>query len=156
MRADEFKKQLRDILFSFKYKGITDRRIPESWLVMKKGWHIFACVPFSEVESNDYRNKSVKSVLRKVFHALPVAMEKAAFILYYGSRTGWDNCSEKFKADKTAMRPIIVQAVQFFDTETGENVIERSSWGPMTFGFWGSTIDCIEQIGDTIKRNVAQ
>ena len=151
MTPENFKKELIDQLIPSKYKKIVTKGIPESWLVLKKGSYVFACLPFSEIEPDDFGNSHVKSKLRKSLHAFPVIFEKGAFILYYGDKSSWSDSYQKFKVDKIALRPIIVQAVHFFDVNTGENINSRTSWGPVKFGFCGPTIDNIESLGNSIK-----
>jgi len=154
MNPKDFKKELMIQLMPSKYKSVLEKGVPASWLVLKKGAYAFACVPFSEVPADDYRNGYVKSILKKALKAFPVILEKGVFILYYGPGNNWENISSDFKVDKTGLRPVIVQAVHFFDPETGENVNSRTSWGPVKFGFCGPTIEKIEAFGNALKEKV--
>lgn len=151
MTPEDFKNELIEQLVPFKYKAIVTKGVPESWLVLKKGSYALACVPYAEIPPDDYGNIRVKGILRKTLCALPIIMEKGVFLLYYGDAQHWRLNYQQFKVDKTALRPIIVQAVHFFDINTGENANTRTSWGPIKFGFCGSTIERIEQIGKKIK-----
>jgi hypothetical protein len=152
MTPEDFRNELVEQLVPFKYRHVITKGVPESWLVLKKGSYALACIPYAEIPADDYRNIHAKSVLRKALRAFPILMEKGVFLLYYGDATSWNVHCENFKVDKTAMRPIIVQAVHFFDIDTGENTCTRTSWGPIKFGFCGPTIERIKEIGNKIKR----
>ena len=152
MTPEEFRNELIEQLIPFKYKSVVTNGIPKSWLVMKKGSYAVACIPYSELEIDDYKNEYAKRILRKALHAFPIIMEKGVFILYHGEYENWAADYKNFKVDKTALRPVIVQAVHFFDIRTGENANTRTSWGPIKFGFCGPTIERIEEIGNRIKH----
>ena len=152
MTPGDFRNELIKELIPFKYRCIVEKGVPKSWLVMKKGSYALACIPYSEIEADDYTNMHAKSILRKALHAFPVLMEKGVFILYLGDHENWAANYENFRVDKTALRPIIVQAVHFFDPNTGENANKRTSWGPIKFGFCGPTIEKIEEIGNRIRQ----
>jgi len=152
MTPEDFRNELIKQLIPFKYKSVVTKGVPESWLVLKKGSYALACIPYSEIEADDHRNIRAKRILQKALHAFPIFMEKGVFILYYGEHEDWGVNYENFKVDKTAMRPIIVQAVHFFDIDTGENTRTRTSWGPVKFGFCGPTIERIEEIGNKIRK----
>ena len=151
MTPEDFRNELIEQLIPFKYKSILTKGIPESWLVLKKGSYALACIPYAEISADDYTNMHAKKILRTALRAFPIFMEKGVFLLYYGDAKSWNGYCEHFKVDKTAMRPIIVQAVHFFDTESGENTCTRTSWGPIKFGFCGPTIERIKEIGNRIK-----
>ena len=151
MTPEDFKNELIGQLVPFKYKSLVTKSVPKSWLVLKKGSYALACIPYSDIEPDDYNNIYAKRVLRKTLHAFPIFMEKGVFILYHGELANWGVNYEKFTVDKTALRPIIVQAVHFFDINTGDNTNTRTSWGPVKFGFCGPTLKKIEEIGDKIK-----
>lgn len=150
MTPEEFRDELTEQLVPFKYKQIVQRDVPESWLVLKKGSYALACIPYIEIPPDDYRNTHAKGVLRKALHAFPIFMEKGVLLLYHGDAQSWRVHCENFRVDKTGMRPIIVQAVCFFDITTGENTNTRTSWGPVKFGFCGPTIERIQEIGNKI------
>ena len=152
MTLEEFRNELIEQLIPFKYKKIVQKGIPESWLVLKKGSYALACIPYVEIPADDYGNTHAKGILRKALHAFPIFMEKGVFLLYHGDAPSWRVHCENFRVDKTAMRPIIVQAVHFFDINTGENTNTRTSWGPVKFGFCGPTIERIREIGNKIRK----
>ncbi len=155
MTPEEFRSELIEQLIPFKYKSVVTNGIPKSWLVMKKSCYALACIPYSELEVDDYKNEYAKRILRKALHAFPIIMEKGVFILYHGEYENWATNYKDFKVDKIGRRPVIVQAVHFFDIRTGENANTRTSWGPIEFGFCGPTIERIKEIGNRIrhKRN---
>jgi len=152
MTPEDFKNELIEQLVPFKYRHVVTKGVPESWLVLKKGSYALACIPYAEVPADDYANIRARRILRKALHAFPIFMEKGVFLLYYGDAKSWNVHCENFKVDKTAMRPIIVQSVLFFDINTGENTNTRTSWGPLKFGFCGPTIKRIEEIGNKIRK----
>jgi hypothetical protein len=65
MTPQDFKKELTEQLVPFKYKCVVTKRVPESWLVLKKGSYALACIPYCEIEATDYNNSHAKRVLRK-------------------------------------------------------------------------------------------
>ena len=66
MTPPDFKKELIDQLIPSKYKKTVTNGIPGSRLVLKKGSYVFACIPFSEIEPNDFRNSYVIKNCEKV------------------------------------------------------------------------------------------
>lgn len=156
MTPDELKKELIDQLIPVKYKKVVTNGFPESWLVLTKGLYVFAFLPFSEIPSDDFGNSHVKKILRKALHAYPILFNRGLFILYFGSSESWSKVYNKFNVDKTGFHSVIVQAVHFFDIDTGQNINTRTSWGPIKFGFCRPTIEKIESIGNKIKQNLTK
>lgn len=60
--------------------------------------------------------------------------------------------SKNLKVDKTALRPIILQNINFIDPACGESFNIRTSWGSLKFGFSGKVIEAIEFIGEQIRE----
>lgn len=136
--------QLTDLLLPSEYKIKITKNVPEEWLLLKKGAYLFAAVPFSEIPEGDFGSKYVKTKIRSITKAFPIFAEKGLFLLYYGNESSWERISEKFRVDKTGLRPVILQSVHFLDPETGKNINTRTHWGPVKFGFCGGVIARIE------------
>ena len=136
--------ELKDLLLPSEYKKQLDKNVPEGWLVLRKGAYLFAAVPFSEIPNDDYDSIYVKNKIRKMVTAWPFFAEKGLFLLYYGNINDWNSHKEKFKVDKTALKPVILQSVHFLDPKTGNNYNTRTNWGPIKFGFCGGVVGRIE------------
>jgi hypothetical protein len=136
--------ELKALLLPSEYRKQLDTNVPESWLVLRKGAYLFAAVPFAEVPNEDYASTYVKDKIKRMVTAWPIIAEKGLFLLYYGNVGEWNHHKDKFKVDKTALRPVILQSVHFLDPDTGDNYNIRTNWGPVKFGFCGGVIGRIE------------
>ncbi len=136
--------ELKNLLLPSEYRKQLDKNVPEAWLVLRKGAYLFAAVPFTEAPNEDYGSIYVKDKIRKIVTAWPIIAEKGLFLLYYGNVGEWNDHKDKFKVDKTALRPVILQSVHFLDPETGDNYNIRTNWGPVKFGFCDGVIGRIE------------
>lgn len=143
--------QLRDQILPDHYKRDLGHLVDDDCLLFRKGAYVFLAMPFSKVPSSDYGSKYAKSVIRKSLTCIPLILEKGLFLVYYGQQKDWQDEAPRFTIDKTALRPVILQAIHFIDPETGMNTNSRTHWGPIKFGFCGKLIDQIELLGEDIQ-----
>ena len=146
MQSSEFLDRLESLLVPHDYRKRITKNVPDTWRLYRKGAYIFSAVPYSAVPEGDYGNKYVKNEIKKIVFALPVVAEKGLFLLHYGVAAEWEPHKEHHMVDKTALRPIIMQSIQYVDPETGANYNSRTAWGPIKFGFCGKVIEKIEQL----------
>ena len=144
---------LRDEILPHHYTRDLSHLVDDDCLLFKKGAYACLAMPFSKVPSEDYGSQYAKAVLRKAMLCLPVLCERGLFLLYYGPYEDWESVAPRFTVDKTALRPVILQAVHFIDPESGWNANSRTHWGPLKFGFCGALIDEIEQLGEDIQQS---
>ena len=144
--------KLRDEVLPKHYKKDLSYLVDDDCLLFRKGAYVFLAMPFSKVPSGDYGSKCAKAVIRKVLTCIPVVFEKGLFLVYYGPSEAWQDEAPRFTVDKTALRPVILQAIHFIDPETGLNSNSRTHWGPIKFGFCGKLIDQIESFGEDIQH----
>ena len=124
----------------------------ETQLLLRDGRYLFYCLPLARVDLNDTYNRAVKARLAKRFKAFPVVREFGLFLNVYGPAALWREGAKRITVDKTALRPIIVQNVNFIDPETGDIFNNRTAWGPVKFGFCGKVIEMIEAVANESKR----
>lgn len=67
-----------------------------------------------------------------------------------GPASSWRDQVDQAVADRTGLHHIIVQCVHFVDPETGENHLNRSSWGPVKFG---GLIPIDRMVGEVLEGN---
>lgn len=146
---------LRDRILPGHYRTNLTHLVDGDCLLFKQGAYVFLAMPFSRVPSGDYGSNHAKTLIRKLLTCIPVIAEKGLFLLYYGPGTDWQAEAPRFTVDKTACRPVILQAVHFIDPETGVSTNSRTHWGPIKFGFCGRLIDQIELLGNEINEGVA-
>lgn len=123
----------------------------ESHFLLRDGRYLFYCLPVDQVDLSDTKNAIVKRRLAKLFSAFPVIREFGLFLHVYGPACRWLEPSKNVTVDRTALRPIIVQNVNFIDPDTGDVYNNRTAWGPVQFGFCGKVIELIESIANEIK-----
>lgn len=123
----------------------------EAHIILRDGRYLFCCLPLEQVDLNDTHNKAIKAQLAKTFKAFPVIREFGLFLHIYGPVARWKEVSKMITVDKTALRPIIVQNVNFIDPETGDVFNNRTAWGPVKFGFCGKVIETIEAVANELK-----
>lgn len=119
--------------------------------ILRDGRYLFYCLPLKQVDLNDIHNKAIKARLAKTFKAFALFREFGLFLHIYGPVAHWGEASKLVTVDKTALRPIIVQNVNFIDPETGDVFNNRTAWGPIKFGFCGKVIEVIEAVANEIK-----
>ena len=108
-------------------------------------------MPFDKVPSGDFGSNVAREIIKKALTCIPILMEKGLFLIYYGKKDAWSDLSPQFTVDKTGLRPVILQAIQFIDPDSGECINSRTHWGPLKFGFCGALIDDIEALGKSIQ-----
>lgn len=151
MFAGEFLDRLEQDLVPADYRRRLTQNVADDWRVFRKGPYLFAAVPYSSVPAEDYRNTFVKRRIREIVFALPFLAEKGLFLLYYGPAENWRPHQASHRVDKTGLRPVIMQSIQFVDPQSGETVNSRTAWGPIKFGFCSQVIEKIERICDEIS-----
>jgi hypothetical protein len=109
-------------------------------------------LPVEQVDLSDFKNTQVKKKLAKLFTAIAFIREFGLFLHIYGPAARWLEASKQITVDKTALRPIIVQNVNFIDPETGEVYNNRTAWGPVQFGFCGKVVERIAAIAENLKH----
>lgn len=148
MSADEFLDRLEAELLPGDYRRRLTRNVPVDWRVYRKGPYLFAAVPYSSVPAEDYGNSFVKRRIREIVFAIPFLAEKGLFLLYYGPAENWAPHQASHRVDQTALRPVIMQSIQFVDPQSGQTFNSRTAWGPIKFGFCGKVIEKIERLCD--------
>ena len=143
---------LRDQILPGHYKMDLGHLVDDDCLLFRKGAYAFLALPFSKVPPGDYGSKYAKAVIRKAMTCIPFFQEKALFLVYYGRIEDWRDEAPRFTVDKTALRPVILQAIHFIDPVTGMNTNSRTHWGPIKFGSYGKLIDQIEMLGQEIQE----
>jgi hypothetical protein len=151
MGASDFLDRLDALLVPSEYRTKLDD-LPAGWRLYRKGAYLFAAVPYAGVPDGDYGNAYVKAEIRKRVFAWPFVAEKGLFLLYYGAAAEWGPHRKRHRVDRTALRPIIAQAIHFVDPETGDNYNSRTAWGPIRFGFARSVVDKIERLCEALAR----
>lgn len=140
-----FLSKLKSLLLPRHYTRDLSAKVSADQLLLKKGSYVFLAIPFSQVPQGDYRSATAKGIVRVNMLAWPVIAEKGLFLLYYGPQTEWAEHTAKFRVDKTALRPVILQSIHFLDPSTGACVNSRTHWGPIPFGFCGGVIKDLEE-----------
>ena len=69
-----------------------------------------------------------------------------------GAQSIWKDGSKNLKVDEVALRPIILQNINFIDPASGESFNIRTSRGSLKFGFSGKVIEAIEVVGEQIRE----
>jgi hypothetical protein len=146
---------LRDQILPRHYSQDLSHLVDADCLLFKKGAYVFLAIPFSNIPPGDYGSAYAKTVIRNAVTCIPVIFEKGLFLVYYGPFASWQNEAPQFTVDKTALRPVILQAIHFIDPDTGINSNSRTHWGPVKFGFCGPLIDDIELLAESIQQGVA-
>jgi hypothetical protein len=152
MDSSAFLNRIDTLLVPSDYAKKIVQNVPDGWRLYRKGAYLFAAVPYSSVPAGDYGNAYVKAQLRKLVFALPFLAEKGLFLLYYGPAAGWKPHRKRHKVDRTALRPIITQAIHYVDPDTGENYSSRTAWGPIKFGLAGTVIDKVERFCEELAE----
>lgn len=124
----------------------------EVHFLLRDGRYLFYCLPVEQVDLTDTKSAIVKRRLAKLFRAIPVIREFGLFLHIYGPVSRWLEPSKNVTVDKTALRPVIVQNVNFIDPDAGDVYNNRTSWGPVQFGFCGRVIEVIESVANEIKN----
>jgi len=121
-------------------------------LLLRDGNYLFYCVSAANIDYSDLNNKAIKRAVRDKVFALPFLLERGLFVHGCGARSRWKDGSKNLEVDKTALRPIILQNINFIDPACGESFNIRTSWGSLKFGFSGKVIEAIEVIGEQIRE----
>ncbi len=150
MIEDEYLKIVKKAIFP----GLYPKEVFSSGteFLLRDGAYLFYCLPASNIDYSDRNNKALKRRVREKVFSLPVLFEKGLFVHAYGPQNVWEEGSKNLKVDKTALRPIILQNINFLDPSTGESFNNRTSWGPVQFGFCGKVIEAIETLGKQIQQ----
>ncbi|TVP96887.1 MAG: hypothetical protein EA381_16420 [Planctomycetaceae bacterium] len=156
MKPPEFLDRLDSLLVPHDYRKRITKNVPDTWRFYRKGAYIFAAVPYAEVPQGDHGNSYVKTKVRQIVFSLPLIAEKGLFLLHYGPTAEWEPHKAKHKVDKTALRPIIMQAIHFVDPESGANYNSQTAWGPIKFGFCTKVIKKIEGICNNLQTDTKQ
>ncbi len=144
--------QLQNIILPKHYRSDLSAKVPDGYLLFKKGAYVSLVMPFNDVPEGDFGSKSAKTLIRSKMTCVPFLMEKGLFLIYYGDEQMWRNSMGNFTVDKTALRPVILQSIHFLDPQTGANVNSRTHWGPLKFGFCGKLINDIETMAKGIQQ----
>jgi len=153
MPPTEFLDRIEQLLLPADYRRKLTRHVPEDWRVYRKGSYLFAAVPYASVPEGDYGNLFVKRRIREIVLAIPFLAEKGLFLMYYGPAKAWRPHHADHRVDRTGLRPVIMQSIQFVDPESGETINSRTAWGPIKFGFCGKVIEKIERLCDEVSSH---
>ena len=151
MTESEFLNALQNDILPIHYRTDISKKIPDGCLLFRKGAYVCLAMPFEDVPDDDFGSHTAKKMIRGVMTCLPFLMEKGLFLVYYGPEEKWSPVASKFTVDKTALRPVILQSIHFFDPRTGQNENSRTHWGPLKFGFCGKLIEDLETLGRKTK-----
>lgn len=100
------------------------------FLLRRAGQYLFLGMPVGEMDLDDRKNREIKKLVRSKVTAIPVLLERGLFVHAWGPEATWKEKAKGIGVDRTALRPVIVQNVNFFDPESGASFNNRTSWGP--------------------------
>jgi len=150
MKESEYFIKVKELIYpSFYSKEVFTS---DTEFLLRDGNYVFYCLPAGNVDYSDTNNTAIKKRVRGRIFALPVLLERGLFVHAYGSHDLWRDRAKLLKVDKTALRPIILQNINFIDPSSGELFNNRTAWGIIKFGFCGKVIDAIEALGEQIRQ----
>lgn len=123
----------------------------ETGFLLRDGLYLFLCQPTRELDLSDTRSQKLKARVAREVRAIPLIRSFGLFVHAYGPETEWRKPAQDIQVDKTGLHAFILQNINFLDPETGAIYNNRSSWGPLQFGFCGKVVERLE----TIARGVA-
>jgi hypothetical protein len=77
---------------------------------------------------------TVREEIRRLTGALWMIREHGLYLILCGPLELWQSRTDTVPADRTGAHAVIVQGVLFVDPESGSIHLNRSAWGPLTFG----------------------
>lgn len=155
MNDEELLKELQHNILKRHYRADLSHKLEPGYLLFKKSSYVSLVMPFADVPDGDFGSKAAKTIIRSHTTCIPFMLEKGLFLIYYGDVEKWERVASKFRVDKTALRPVILQSVHFFDPQTGSDGNSRTHWGPLKFGFCGKLIDEMEELARSIRQGPA-
>ncbi len=142
MTGEDYRQHIRAQLFPEMYPKMVFE--DGSGFLLRDGHYLFLCQPLHDMDLSDLRIRKIKKRVAKEVHAFPMLNAFGLFVHAYGPETGWREPSQHIKVDKTGLHSIILQNINFLDPESGAFYNNRTSWGPLQFGFCGKVVERLE------------
>lgn len=110
------------------------------------GRYAFGVLPWDTVEDKSALLRTARRGISKHMFTIPHIWQVGLYLVVVGPRREWSPLAEQMAADKTSLHSVIVQAVHFIDLESGAEEVNRSQWGPITFGDTVSVTDVVDSV----------
>ena len=127
----------------------------ETEFMVRDGNYVFYCLPAANIDYSDLTNKAIKRAVRDKVFCLPFLIERGLFVHAYGAQDQWQEGAKNLKVDKIALKPVILQNINFIDPSSGESFNNRTSWGKLKFGFCGKVIEALDALAGEIGNEAA-
>jgi hypothetical protein len=103
------------------------------WLLREKRYAV-AAFDWGRGQDGGTNLSVMRKTVRKATGAIWFVRELGVQLLVFGAESDWAEHVDVLKADKVALKAVIVQAVHLIDPISGQYHLDRSQWGPVQFG----------------------